>query len=197
MFAKNKNYSHIFIDDIHDYSEPIIPCESLYDLEIAKRLGFEISEGIIQPTATYGKYVVMHGISGKIGGQLVSLDGMSAANVVIADTTFDDLRNNYKYKSIYEEYQTPIVSLEEWLEQCKKLALMPLVSYVDDISLGIVKNYFGDMFILYNGPRSKHEGMIMDYSKSLSKKQMISLCERYGAPFMVNVSDISNFKTRH
>lgn len=195
LFIKNKNYSHIFIDDIHDYSKPIIPCESLYDLEIAKRLGFEISEGIIQPTATYGKYVVMHGISGKIGGQLVNLDGTSAADIVIAETTFDDLRNNYKYKSIYEKYQTPIVSLEEWLERCKILGLMPLVSYADDISLGIVKDYFADSFILYGGSRDKHVGMIMEYSKNLSKEQMIYLCEKYGTPFMINVSDISNFKT--
>ena len=195
LFTKKKNYSHIFIDDIHDYSEPIIPCESQYDLEIAKRLGFEISEGIIQPTATYGKYVVMHGVSGKIGGQLVNLDGTSAANVVIADTTFDDLKNNYKYKSIYKEYQTPILSLQEWLEQCKNLELMPLVSYADDISLGIVKDYFADSFILYNGPRNKHIGMIMEYSKNFSKEQMVCLCEKYGAPFMINVSDISNFKT--
>lgn len=195
LFSKNKNYSHIFIDDIHDYSEPIIPCESLYDLEIAKRLGFEISEGIIQPTATYGKYVVMHGVSGKIGGQLVNLDGTSAADVVIADTTFDDLRNNYKYKSIYEKYQTPIVSLEEWLERCKILGLMPLVSYADDISLSIVKDYFADSFILYSGPRDKHVGMIMEYGKNFSKEQMVYLCEKYGSPFMINVSDISNFKT--
>ena len=195
IFMENKNYSHIFIEDIYDYSNPIIPCESTYDLEIAKRLGFRISEANIHATATYGKYVVMHGIDGRIGGQLVNLDGSSAANVVISETSFDDLRNNYKYKSIYEEYQTPIVSLEEWLTKCKTLDLMPLVSYVDDVSLKIVKDFFGDDFILYNGTREKHKGMIMRYSETFTEEQIVSLCKEYGAPLMVNVASFSNYET--
>ena len=195
IFEDSKCYSHIFIDDIYDNSNPIIPCESTYDLAIAKRLGFRISEANIQATATPGKYVVMHGISGTIGGQLVNLDGTSAANVVIADTSFSDLRNNYRYKSIYEEYQTSVVSLEEWLAQCKTLDMMPLVSYVDNTSLGIVKDFFGDDFILYNGPRDVHKGMIMIYNESFSREQMILLCEEYGSPLMINVASLSNFGT--
>ena len=195
LFREYKNYSHIFIGDIYDNSKPIIPCESTYDLAIAKRLGFRVSEANIQATATPGKYVVMHGVSGTIGGQLVNLDGTSAADVVIADTTFDELRNNYKYKSIYEKYQTPIVSLEEWLTQCKILGLIPLVSYVDDISLNIVKGFFGSDFILYNGTRDRHNTMIMMYQHTYTKEEMVSLCEEYGAPLMINVSSLSNYET--
>ncbi|MDY0141684.1 MAG: hypothetical protein RBR97_07315, partial [Bacteroidales bacterium] len=195
IFGKNKQYSHIFIGQIYDSSNPTIPCQSSYDLSISKRLGFNIVEANIQKTATVGKYVVMHGVSGTVGGQLVYLNGDSANSVVIQDTTFDDLRNNFKYKSIYTKYQTKIISLEEWCGEVKKLGLTPLVQYVDDVSLNIIKDYFGYDFILYNGTRDKHTGTIMRYSNTLTKQQMIDLCEEYKPPLMINVSSLSNFVT--
>ena len=195
MFTKDKNYGHLFIDDIYDTSNPVVPSESIYDVAISARLGFKVVEGNIQKTATTGKYVVAHGISGTVGGLLVTTGGQSAASVVFANTSFNDLRNNYVYKSTKQKYKTPIASLEEWLAEVKANGMIPLASYVDDTEVAIIKSYFGDNFILYNGTRSAHKGMIMRYSSSMTYAQIEDLCQIIGAPLLITLTDISNFTT--
>ena len=75
-------YSHIFIDKIYEDSDVIIPCQSVYDVQIAARLGFKFIEGNVHKTATPGKYIVMHGEGGKLGGQVMYKDGRSAKDVL-------------------------------------------------------------------------------------------------------------------
>ena len=76
-------YSHLFIDKIYAKSDPIIPCQSVFDVQIAARLGFKFIEANVHATATPGKYIVMHGVRGCLGDQVTDLDGNSAADVVI------------------------------------------------------------------------------------------------------------------
>lgn len=57
-------YSHLFIDKIYAKSDPIIPCQSVFDVQIAARLGFKFIEANVHATATPGKYIVMHGVRG-------------------------------------------------------------------------------------------------------------------------------------
>lgn len=193
-FKRQKYYSHLFIDKIYESSNPIIPCQSLFDVAVASRLGFNIVEGNVQKTATEGKYIVMHGISGTIGGQLTTLDGSSANDVVIANTTFDDLRNNYKYRSQYEKYQTKVSSLEEFLNECKKFGITPFIQYRDTTQLEIVKQICGNNFILYGGNRAVFEGMIYQWNTTATtKEEIFSICENVGAPFMFAMAYPDNF----
>ena len=69
-FINDKYYSHLFIDQIYASSNQIIPCQSVFDIAVASRLGFKVVEGNVQATATEGKYIVMHGEGGKLGGQV-------------------------------------------------------------------------------------------------------------------------------
>lgn len=50
-------YSHLFIDKIYAKSDPIIPCQSVFDVQIAARLGFKFIEANVHATATPGKYM--------------------------------------------------------------------------------------------------------------------------------------------
>lgn len=193
-FKLQKYYSHLFIDKIYASSNPIIPCQSVFDIAVASRLGFNIVEGNVQKTATPGKYIVMHGESGKIGGQLTTLDGSSANDVVIADTSFDDLRNNYKYRSQYEKYQTKVSSLEEFLNECKKFGITPFIQYKDAEQLEIVKQICGNDFILYGGNRDVFKGMLYQWNTTAStKEEIFSICEDVGAPFMFAMGYPGNF----
>ena len=63
-------YSHLFIDTIYKDSNPLIPCQSVFDVRIAARLGFRYVEANLHPTATPGKYLVIHGYRGMLGYQV-------------------------------------------------------------------------------------------------------------------------------
>ena len=68
-------YSHLFIDTVYKNSDPYIPCQSVYDVRLAARLGFRYVEANLHATATPGKYLVIHGYRGALGYQVEDLDG--------------------------------------------------------------------------------------------------------------------------
>lgn len=188
-----KYYAHLFMDTIWADKEPVFPSQSVFDIDCAKRLGFNIVEGNVHKTAD-GKYIVMHGVDGTLGWQVKTVNDEWASGVVIADTAYDDLRNNYRYRSKYEKYRTSITSLEEFLLECKKQSIVPFIQYVDDTMLQIVKNIVGDDFILYQATREKYDGMIYLWGNaSATKEQILSICDNYGAPFMYGLADPTSY----
>ena len=68
-------YSHLFIDTVYKNSDPYIPCQSVYDVRLAARLGFRYVEANLHATASPGKYLVIHGYRGTLGYQIEDLDG--------------------------------------------------------------------------------------------------------------------------
>ncbi|MGN0189453.1 MAG: hypothetical protein ACI395_08065 [Candidatus Cryptobacteroides sp.] len=187
-------YSHLFIDTIHKDSDPLIPCQSVYDVRIAARLGFRYVEANLHPTATQGKYVVMHGYRGTIGYQLEDLDGNPAPDVVIAQTPFDTLRTKYRYRSRDPKYRTPVTSLEEFLHECRSCGVAPLVQYVDQTSLSIIRGIMGEDYILYGGRRELgHDGMIMEYKSFPTVEGVVGQCRWMGAPYMYCMGNVSAF----
>lgn len=195
-FIHKKYYSHLFIDKINADDNIVIPCQSVYDIDVASRLGFTVIEGNVQKTATAGKYVVMHGSSGYLGEQVVAVNDTVAdpSTVKFANLSFDDIRNNYVYRSKYAKYQTKIISLEEFLLECKKRSIIPFVSYVDDTMLEITKSIVGNEFILYNGLRDKFDGMIYAWgSSSATKDDILAVCDSIGAPMMYGLNGTSRF----
>lgn len=146
-------YSHIFIDKIYAYSDVIIPCQSVFDVQIAARLGFKVIEANVHETATPGKYIVMHGVRGRLGDQVTRLDGSSAADVVIRETPFDELMTQFVYRSKYAKYRTRITSLEEFLVECRRNNIAPMVSHIDKAQVEFVRSIMGNNFILYWGGR--------------------------------------------
>lgn len=185
---QEKFFGHLFIDKIYANSNAIFPCQSIYAFDAANRLGFRIVEANIHKTATNGKYIVIHGVSGKLGEQVTTLDGGDASDIVIANTSFNDLRNNYKYRSQYEKYQTSITSLDELIEICKAFNLIPLVTYVDLEELDILKKGLGYNFILNGGRRSFFNGMIsISAAVNASVDAIKAELDSYGAPLFYSI----------
>ncbi len=177
-------YSHIFIDKIYADSDVIIPCQSVFDVQIAARLGFKVIEANVHETATPGKYIVMHGVRGRLGDQVTRLDGSSAADVVIRETPFDELMTQFVYRSKYAKYRTRITSLEEFLVECRRNNIAPMVSHIDKAQVEFVRSIMGNNFILYWGGRDEFDGPILEYWDYRTKEQILGRCRYMGPPYM-------------
>lgn len=186
-------YSHIFIDKIEADSDVIIPCQSVFDVQIAARLGFRFIEANVHATATPGKYIVMHGVRGKLGGQVMRTDGSSADDVVIKETPFDELMTGFVYRSKYAKYRTHITSLEEFLIECRRNNIAPMVSFVDAREVDIVRSIMGNNFILYWGTRDQHSGPILEYWTYRTKDEILARCRYMGAPYMYCMGNTGDF----
>lgn len=194
-FAHDKFYGHLllnYVDESNAY-ERIIPCQSVFDVEMTAKFGFKYIEANVHATATSGKYVVTHGISGKLGNDFETSNGENVPSVVIAETSFDDLRTNYRYKSIYPKYKVPITSLEEFLYACRTNNIYPVLQYVDDTELAIAQGIVGDNLILYGGSRSVFNGYIMEYKSLSTESAIVGRCAEVGAPYMYCMGNPTSF----
>lgn len=186
-------YSHLFIDKIYAKSDPIIPCQSVFDVQIAARLGFKFIEANVHATATPGKYIVMHGVRGCLGDQVTDLDGNSAADVVIRQTPFDTLMSKYRYRSRYAKYRTHITSMEDFLLECRRNNIAPMISHADEEQVRIIRSIMGENFILYWGTREEFSGPILEYHSYKSIQQIVDRCKYMGAPYLYCMGNVRDF----
>ena len=194
-----KFYGHLFIDGIAQDATPIIPSESLAEIQLTKRLGFTIVEGHLKKTAD-GRYIVMHGVSGNIGYELITANnGEFTPNIPISSLTFDEIRTGYVYRSTEQKFMTPVVSAEEWLTACKIAGITPLVMCEDDDAVDLVKSYCGEDFILYNGTREQHSGIMFIYRNSLgdtvadAKSAIDSIYDEIGLPLIIEAFTVTQY----
>ena len=173
-------------------TEVIIPSQSIYDIRYAKKIGYKCIEANLQKTSD-GKYVVTHGLNGTLGHDFDDLYGNDAYGVVIADTSYDTLRSNYRYRSTLDKYKVPITSLEEFCGEAKANNMIVMLQYKDDISLGIAKGILGKDLIMYNAPRSSFDGVILEYLYYNTKAEILQRCETVGKPYIYSMDNPSKF----
>ena len=204
-----KYQGHFFMEYIGGQSDPIIPSQTIFDVQFCKRVGVHSIEANVLATATPGKYIVMHGVSGKIGYQLMLKKSAYEANpsaypnavydaghdayynpdVVIEQTPFDELRENYFNRSIYPKYRVPITELVEFLQQCKTSDIYPIVTFVDNVEIDLVRAIMGDYYAirvgLNSGVLNRHGGVMHIFWDNVlrTKDDIISLCKTIGKPF--------------
>lgn len=195
----DKFYYHGLTDHVTDGTDTdiVIPAQSIYDVAIAKRLGFTFIEANVQATGTAGKYVVTHGINYQLGYDFERVDGTPVGTDRIYNIPFDTLRSDYRYRSVYEKYRVPITTLEEFLYQCKNLSIYPLLQYWDNKSLEIARNVVGDNMIVYtyhaDKTREVFNGFIMEFRTDDSKEAMLARCEEIGKPYMYCLSNPNDY----
>ena len=187
-------YDHTFINKVNG-SGVTIPSESIFNIQSSRRLGFKVIEANVK--ATSDNYIVCHGggtDSLYFGGQFEHIDGVTdIANTLISSVSISWIKENIRYKSMFDKFKVAPLSLEEFLLECKKNGLVPLVQYVDDTEVEIVKEIFGDNFILYNGRRELTDGPIMLYSNQVTKENILSACDNVGAPCLYNMANPGAF----
>lgn len=191
--------SHLFVDKIYDSSNPIIPAESIYDLETISRLGIRFSEGNIHRTSD-GYYVVTHGNQGKLGGAFETVNSESASDVVIAEHTLSDLKTNYRYRSTYNKYKGSIPTMEEWLYACAKNDILPCIQpstitvtqeFIDKVKAitgnRVVINMLGN-----DNLRDMFDGVIINYKNTTNINIINNDLATIGAP-MIYMLDATAF----
>lgn len=191
--------SHLFIDKIYDASNPVIPCESIYDIETIARLGLHFSEGNIHKTSD-GYYVVTHGNQGKLGGAFETVNSGSASDVVIAEQTLSDLKTNYRYRSTYNKYKGTILTMEEWLYACVKNNIIPCVQpstiTVTQEFVDKVKSITGNRVVINmlgnDNLRDMFDGVIINYKNTTNINIINNDLATIGAP-MIYMLDVTAF----
>lgn len=169
---------HIFAEKIGT-GNFYIPCQSIEYITIAHRLGYKMIELNCHPTATPGKYIVMHGTSGTIGDELVAKDGSDISKLNISDVTYETFLNDYVYNSSEEKYRTHVTFLEDALILCRQYSIIPLLSWGDYDMIDVVRKYVGDNFVLlvyddYYVQKRIFKGFIQRYSRPWKSVQEIN-----------------------
>lgn len=209
--------SHMFMHYIGKTSpDPIIPSQTLFEIQLCARLGIKSIEANCLGTATAGKYVVMHGGDpnyADVGYQLVLKKSVYDANPTdfpipegetlvpygedayyypwdnIPNTSYDRLRNSYFNRSQYPKYRVPITELTEFLKECKKYNIMPIVTYVDDAQIDLIESIVGKHYAIRDAAR-KSDVLHIYWDSNFptkTKDEIISACTAIGAPMMYGV----------
>lgn len=193
-FSPNPYYSHTLIEKIRG-DNVIIPSESIWNIQMDHRLGFTHVEGNAHVTSD-GKYVVMHGSSNAFGNQVEHVDGVTDIGSIKFDAvTLDWIKQNVRYKSIYPKYRVAPPSLEEWLLECKRNGMIPVVTSTTQALTDAISAIMGkDNFIAYNAARRFTNGMIMAYTSRLSTKEdILDYCNKVQPPFMLCIGNSKAF----
>lgn len=188
--------AHLFIDKINGYSQ-IVPSQSLFDIEISYRLGFKAIELNIHQTSD-GKFVCIHGVDGKFGGQVEHIDGITdISEILISKVSLSYIQDYIRYKSSRVEYKTTIPTLEECCELCRKLGMtvslgLTGVPREDSIhAINICRKYFKDSFMVgaYGDEQAKYlrtlfSGAILNWSPTIEPSEIERLIPQIGTPYI-------------
>ena len=169
-------YDHVFIDKI--YGSAIIPSESLFNIQISHRLGFKMIEANVHKLAD-GNYMVMHGVSGKFGRQVVHVDGETdVSQIDIASVTLDWVKENLRYVSDYPKYRVAPSSLQEYLYECRKCLMIPFMQFRDTEQLDIANEIMGkDNYVIYGGgtaARNYSAAPCMTWGNLATKEEIVA-----------------------
>ena len=195
LYGLDRYIYHFGMEEVAIRTEipPVVPSQSIYDVQYAKKLGYKCIEGNLHKTQD-GKYVVTHGMNGCLGHDFDDLEGNDAYGVVIAETSFETLRNNYRYRSSNEKYRVSITSLEEFCAEVKKEGLILMLQYNDIDSLNIARGILGDNnLFMYNAPRQDYDGAILEYLYYNTKEEILNRCRLVGKPYIYSMDNPSKF----
>lgn len=187
------NYSYIYHYFADNLGNTPVPQNSFMDIELAHRLGFKAYEINAHMTATPGKYVCLHGASGKIGNCLISKYGEDISNLRMDAVPYETFRDDYLYKTPDTRFQTRPVFLDEALMLCKKYNMVPIVGWAGYDLVDYVRKICGENFVLgvydtWYLKRTNHKGAISYYGE-LTAAQLKEQIKNMGAPFLYCVTN--------
>lgn len=165
----------------------VIPSQSLYDVDVAQRLGFKVFEANIMKVAD--GYLMHHGQTAKTfaNNTVTDLLGNYANGVDVSGMTLTQIAANYRYKAKYPKQRTSVAELEAGLSEMKRRGMIPFFSFnvaAADEYRHIVKEFFGNDYIAYQGNPSKDATMIMMWSSLSTKSSILDFCKTQKLPYL-------------
>ena len=195
-FFERPFYGHCFISQISASSTPLIPCQSLMDVDAAKRLGFKYIELNVQRTSD-NQLIAIHGVSGAFGGQVYHINNVDISSTQISSVTYDYIRQYVRYRAMYAKDRVTIPLLSDVLKECKRLGISVMITYSED-ARALADKYIGEnRWIAYGGLRgSGYGGMVMNYSPLATQAEIVELCESIKPPYihMLNTAAFATFR---
>ena len=139
----------------------IVPSQSLFNIQVSKRLGFNCIELNVHFTSD-GYGVCFHGNGGKFDNQFELTDnpvGLFAttplADIKVSDVTLSEIQQSVVNRAKYVKYKLPPITLQDALYECKKLGIIPLVT-TNINTVDIIEGIMGSgNYIAYIGSEKK------------------------------------------
>lgn len=188
-FAGVPIYHHLNQETAEKAERCDIPAQSLYDINYAKSLGFNMIE-VNPQKCSDGVFVCKHGVSGALGYGLKAADGEDYSTTAFTSVSSDWLRSNISYDTI-DKYSGHIPTLEEVCAECKKLSMMIKVSGMEAIE--VARKYLPDDMIwatLWNADRGDFRGIIEKVwdNTSTTIDDCIAVCLTIGKPLNIVIA---------
>lgn len=184
---------HLFVNDTT--GSMTIPHESLEHVRLSKWFGFNVIEANLWLTSD-GVFVVNHMSDGKFGNYFVHVDGTTdISQTAVASVTWDWICENVVYNSTINKYKHRPPRLEEFLAECKKCEIIPLVTANID-ALEIVDQYMGaNNYIAYGAENRANvkSAVIVNFKGLTTKEDILQNCRNVGAPYIYCMSNPSSF----
>ncbi len=192
-------YGHCFISQIADTSMPLVPCQSLSDVGIEKRLGFDFIELNVQRTSD-NQLIAIHGVGGAFGDQVYHINDVDISSTLINTVTYEYIQQYIRYRAMYEKDRVTIPRLEDVLKECKRQGISVMMTYSEDARV-LADKYIGEgEWIAYQGNRATgYQGWIMIYSALDTIEAIVEQCQRIKPPYihMLNTASFATFKANN
>ena len=146
---KIETWSHYFIRKLTNNNRIVVPSQSLADIHISKMLGAKFMEFNLMFTSD-NVPICRHGVTNTKLSGLIDSNGNDVEIDDIREVSLAELKANYRYKSLYPQFQTTITTLEEALQVCNELNITPIVSY-DSRAVSLLEQYCGNRWCAYIG----------------------------------------------
>lgn len=130
--------------------EFVIPENSVAAVAMAKRMGYAGIECDVHYTKDK-RMVILHDATLNRTARNAADYSKLDKPVRLADLTFEELRRDYVLESANPELRTPIPTLEELLEECKRQGIIPMLHSDVWESYEVAQRMFGDAWICFTG----------------------------------------------
>ena len=188
-------YAHLFINKIYqDSTNIVIPSESLEDIRVARRLGFDVIEANVHKTSD-NKFVVIHGASGTFGYEVTDLNGdFTYADTAINSVSLDWIKANIRYRSDIPRYRTTIPTLEEFLSECRLQGMIPFAQANTAEIVELLDGIMGyGNYLAYNGTRALTSAPIVEYKSLTTKAEILERARSFGVPYIYAMGNVDSF----
>lgn len=130
--------------------EFVVPENSVAAVAMAKRMGYAGIECDVHYTKDK-RMVILHDATLNRTARNAADYSKLDKPVKLADLTFEELRRDYVLESANPELRTPIPTLEELLEECKRQGIIPMLHSALWESYEVAQEMFGDEWICFTG----------------------------------------------
>lgn len=189
-YVREKPFAHHL--GVSNTSNIIIPSQSIFDIQRAKRLGYKVMELNTMKTSD-GYLITNHGFNGKWGSQFYSLNDTDISDVAVSSMTLAEIKENVRYNSIYSKYRVAPPTLEEALKECKRVGIVPLIQWktgVKETADAIMGegNYIAGIYQDNRG--DKTDGVCSSWLTITDTDELIAKCDASGGAYaaVLNVS---------